>query len=70
MGCERSFAPILFLSAHPEKPVHPYEKCYGIAEAGKNDCVAVKMTAPKPGSTFPPSFCERIVRGKPRLDAR
>jgi uncharacterized membrane protein len=24
--------------AHPEKPTYPYEKCYGIAAAGQNDC--------------------------------
>ena len=23
---------------HPEKPTYKYEKCYGIAKAGKNDC--------------------------------
>ncbi len=23
---------------HPEKPTYKYEKCYGIARAGYNDC--------------------------------
>lgn len=23
---------------HPEKPDYPYEKCYGVAKAGMNDC--------------------------------
>jgi len=23
---------------HPEKPTYKYEKCYGIAKAGRNDC--------------------------------
>ena len=23
---------------HPEKPTYNYEKCYGIAKAGQNDC--------------------------------
>ncbi|MEJ1962780.1 MAG: DUF2282 domain-containing protein [Gammaproteobacteria bacterium] len=23
---------------HPEKPTYKYEKCYGIAKTGKNDC--------------------------------
>ena len=23
---------------HPEKPTYKYEKCYGIAKAGMNDC--------------------------------
>jgi uncharacterized membrane protein len=23
---------------HPEKPTYKYEKCYGVAQAGKNDC--------------------------------
>jgi len=23
---------------HPEKPTYDYEKCYGVAKAGKNDC--------------------------------
>lgn len=27
---------------HPEKPTYPYEKCYGVAKAGKNDCFTAK----------------------------
>lgn len=23
---------------HPERPTYPYEKCYGVAKAGANDC--------------------------------
>lgn len=23
---------------HPEKPTYKFEKCYGVAKAGKNDC--------------------------------
>jgi uncharacterized membrane protein len=23
---------------HPEKPTYKYEKCYGVARAGQNDC--------------------------------
>lgn len=23
---------------HPEKPTYDYEKCYGVARAGQNDC--------------------------------
>jgi len=23
---------------HPEKPIYKYEKCYGVAKAGMNDC--------------------------------
>ena len=23
---------------HPEKPAYKYEKCYGVAKAGQNDC--------------------------------
>jgi len=23
---------------HPEKPTYKYEKCYGVARAGRNDC--------------------------------
>jgi uncharacterized membrane protein len=24
--------------SHPERPTYSYEKCYGVARAGKNDC--------------------------------
>jgi uncharacterized membrane protein len=27
---------------HPEKPTYKFEKCYGIAKAGKNDCFTAK----------------------------
>ncbi len=27
-----------FAQTHPEKPTCKYEKCYGVAQAGKNDC--------------------------------
>jgi uncharacterized membrane protein len=27
-----------FAQVHPEKPTYKYEKCYGVAKAGMNDC--------------------------------
>ena len=55
---------------HPEKPTYPYEKCYGIALAGKNDCFTPKNSCA--GTTaqdaerqawvyLPKGTCERIV---------
>lgn len=27
---------------HPEKPTYKFEKCYGIAKAGQNDCFTAR----------------------------
>src|SRR5258708_29948698 len=27
---------------HPEKPTYKYEKCFGVAKAGQNDCFTAK----------------------------
>lgn len=57
---------------HPEKPTYPYEKCYGIAAAGKNDCFTAKnscaATTEKDGEPqawiyVPAGTCVKIVGG-------
>jgi uncharacterized membrane protein len=64
---------------HPEKPTYQYEKCYGIAKAGKNDCFTAKNacggTAEVDGQPdawiyLPSGVCEKIVGGKLRPDAQ
>jgi uncharacterized membrane protein len=41
-GIAAAVAALIVLPAqaqtHPEKPTYKYEKCYGIAKAGMNDC--------------------------------
>jgi uncharacterized membrane protein len=55
---------------HPEKPTYPYEKCYGVAVAGHNDCFTPKNSCA--GTTtqdserqawvyVPKGTCEKIV---------
>jgi uncharacterized membrane protein len=67
----------LFVSAasgqtHPEKPTYDYEKCYGVAAAGKNDCFTSKNSCT--GTTevdresqawiyLPKGTCEKITGG-------
>ena len=57
---------------HPEKPTYTFEKCYGIAKAGKNDCFTAKNAcggtseADRQGDAWiylPAGVCERIVGG-------
>ena len=57
---------------HPEKPTYDYEKCYGAARAGKNDCFTVRNscagTSPQNGQKdariySPKGTCEKIVGG-------
>ena len=33
-----ALASVAKAQTHPEKPTYKYEKCYGIARAGHNDC--------------------------------
>src|SRR5260221_13964070 len=56
------------------KPSYPYEKCYGIAEAGENDCFgqgnscggpSKKDRDPQAGIYVPVGTCKKIVGGKP-----
>ena len=60
---------------HPEKPTYPYEKCYGIAKAGKNDCFTAKNSCagttsqdgePQAWVYVPKGTCSRIVGGTTR----
>jgi uncharacterized membrane protein len=55
---------------HPEKPTYSYEKCYGIARQGKNDCFfsanSCAGTAERDNEEgawiyVPKGTCERIV---------
>jgi uncharacterized membrane protein len=57
---------------HPEKPTYDYEKCYGVAAAGKNDCFTPKNSCagtterdrePQAWIYVPKGTCERIVGG-------
>lgn len=57
---------------HPEKPTYDYEKCYGAARAGKNDCFTASNSCA--GTTeadaqkdawiyVPKGTCDKIVGG-------
>jgi len=57
---------------HPEKPTYKFEKCYGIAKAGTNDCFTAKNAcgatseADRQGDAWiylQAGVCERIVGG-------
>ena len=58
---------------HPEKPTYKYDKCYGVAMAGKNDCAATGNNScggtsklngdPKAWIYVPEGYCERIIGG-------
>jgi uncharacterized membrane protein len=57
---------------HPEKPTWKYEKCYGIARAGHNDCFFASNSCagtsrvdsdPAAWIYVPKGGCERIVGG-------
>jgi uncharacterized membrane protein len=55
---------------HPEKPTYKYEKCYGIAKAGKNDCffsgnscagTAAQDNLPGAWIYLPKGSCQKIT---------
>ena len=57
---------------HPEKPTWAYEKCYGVAAAGKNDCFTSQNSCaatterdaePQAWVYVPAGTCDRIVGG-------
>ena len=57
---------------HPEKPTYAYEKCYGVARAGLNDCFTAKNSCagtttrdnePQAWIYVPKGTCSRIVGG-------
>jgi uncharacterized membrane protein len=58
---------------HPEKPTYPFEKCYGVAHAGMNDCftarnscagTTVKDNEPDAWIYVPKGTCQRITGGR------
>ena len=57
---------------HPEKPTYKYEKCYGIARAGQNDCffasnscagTVSKDDDPQAWVYVPQGTCKKITGG-------
>ena len=57
---------------HPEKPTHKYEKCYGVARAGNNDCffasnscagTSTQNDDPRAWIYVPQGTCTKISRG-------
>lgn len=57
---------------HPEKPTFAYEKCYGVARAGRNDCftsrnscagTTSKDAEPQAWVYVPAGTCARIAGG-------
>ncbi|HEV8333701.1 MAG TPA: DUF2282 domain-containing protein [Steroidobacteraceae bacterium] len=57
---------------HPEKPTYKYEKCYGIARAGQNDCffagnscagTSSKDDDPQAWVYLPQGTCKKISGG-------
>jgi uncharacterized membrane protein len=57
---------------HPEKPTYKYEKCYGVARAGQNDCffagnscagTATQDNLPGAWVYVPQGTCKKISGG-------
>ena len=57
---------------HPEKPTYKYEKCYGVAKAGMNDCffsgnscAGTSLHDNEPGAWIyvPSGTCKKITGG-------
>lgn len=57
---------------HPEKPTYKYEKCYGVARAGHNDCffasnscagTSAQDNDPRAWIYVPQGTCKKISRG-------
>jgi uncharacterized membrane protein len=57
---------------HPEKPTYKYEKCYGVARAGQNDCffagnscagTAAQDNLPGAWVYVPQGTCKKITGG-------
>lgn len=58
--------------SHPEKPTYKYEKCYGVAKAGMNDCffsgnscagTSVRDNEPGAWIYVPSGTCRKITGG-------
>jgi uncharacterized membrane protein len=67
-----AFAAAAQAQKHPERPTYKYEKCYGIAKAGQNDCFSGSNscggTSKEDGQRdvwiyVPQGTCEKIVGG-------
>ncbi|MGH8672411.1 MAG: BufA1 family periplasmic bufferin-type metallophore [Burkholderiales bacterium] len=63
---------------HPEKPTYDYEKCYGVAKAGQNDCFTSNNSCAGTTTTdsdreawvyMPKGTCNKIVGGSLDPDA-
>lgn len=72
-----AFATAAAAQKHPERPTFKYEKCYGIARAGQNDCFSGSNscggTSKEDGQKdawlyVPEGTCKKIVGGM--LDKR
>ena len=57
---------------HPEKPTYKYEKCYGVARAGQNDCffasnscagTSAQEDDPRAWIYVPQGTCKKISGG-------
>jgi uncharacterized membrane protein len=57
---------------HPEKPTYKYEKCYGVAKAGMNDCffagnscagTVAQDNLPAAWIYVPKGTCQKIAGG-------
>lgn len=57
---------------HPEKPTYKYEKCYGVARAGLNDCffsgnscagTSIRDNDPAAWIYVPSGTCKKIAGG-------
>lgn len=66
------FAAGVSAQVHPEKPTYKYEKCYGVAKAGMNDCFhagnSCAGTAKRDGEAgawiyVPQGTCRKIIGG-------
>lgn len=58
--------------SHPEKPTYKYEKCYGVARAGLNDCffagnscagTSIRDNEPGAWIYVPAGTCRKITGG-------
>jgi uncharacterized membrane protein len=65
-----ALAAVAKAQTHPEKPTYKFEKCYGVAKAGQNDCYTsthacghVSKVDGDPASWIylPAGTCQKIV---------
>jgi len=67
-----AFAAAARAQTHPERPTYKYEKCYGIAKAGQNDCFSAGNACGRTSTVdgqkdvwiyVPEGTCKKIVGG-------